>query len=323
MAQIVFGAALSHSPLMNYPIAPEYCDRVDAFRQSARVLGRRIRDAGADTLIVFGQDHFRALFYDNMPAFLVGMGEVRREGDWNGSVGELVNHVGLARHIVRSVYDDGFEPSLSYDISVDHGITQATELAELLDLRIVPILINAAAPPLPTPARCYQFGVAIRRAISSFEPDCRVALLGSGGLSHQPAPSNVESQAAEDAAGVEYLIHGRDKGAAREPDRIRMFQSSLDRLAAFIRPDWDRRMLDRIASGDAAALSRELNFDNILAEAGSGGQEIRSWLAMLGALGAAKLQVVHYDPIPALITGMGMIAAEVPAPAARDTERRI
>ena len=39
--------------------------------------------------------------------------------------------------------------------------------------------------PQPSGKRCYQLGRAIRRAIDSYPGDLRVAIFGTGGLSHQ------------------------------------------------------------------------------------------------------------------------------------------
>ena len=41
-----------------------------------------------------------------------------------------------------------------------------------------------SAPSLP-PRRCYRLGQAIRRAILSYPEDLKVAMVGTGGLSHQ------------------------------------------------------------------------------------------------------------------------------------------
>ena len=39
--------------------------------------------------------------------------------------------------------------------------------------------------PLPTPLRCYKLGQAIGKAIRSYPEDLKVAMVGTGGLSHQ------------------------------------------------------------------------------------------------------------------------------------------
>lgn len=39
--------------------------------------------------------------------------------------------------------------------------------------------------PLPTAARCYKQGQAIRQAVDAYEDDFKVAIFGTGGMSHQ------------------------------------------------------------------------------------------------------------------------------------------
>jgi aromatic ring-opening dioxygenase catalytic subunit (LigB family) len=53
------------------------------------------------------------------------------------------------------------------------------------DIPIVPVLLNTCYPPnQPTPKRCYQLGRAVRTAIEAWDSSKRVAVMGSGGLSH-------------------------------------------------------------------------------------------------------------------------------------------
>ncbi|MEX2599699.1 MAG: hypothetical protein WD533_08595 [Dehalococcoidia bacterium] len=50
---------------------------------------------------------------------------------------------------------------------------------------ILPIFENTCYPPnQPTPRRSYRFGQAVAEAIKSWDSDARVAVVGSGGLSH-------------------------------------------------------------------------------------------------------------------------------------------
>ena len=51
--------------------------------------------------------------------------------------------------------------------------------------RIVPLVVNVLQHPLPKPARCYKLGKAVGKAIRSYPEDLRVAMVGTGGLSHQ------------------------------------------------------------------------------------------------------------------------------------------
>jgi gallate dioxygenase len=51
--------------------------------------------------------------------------------------------------------------------------------------KIVPLQIGVLQFPIPTAARCYKLGKALRRAIESYPGDVDVAVVATGGLSHQ------------------------------------------------------------------------------------------------------------------------------------------
>jgi len=314
MAVIVAGGALSHSPLMNLDVPDGDRDAVAAFRSAARVLGDAIRAAEPDAVVIFAQDHFRTVFYDNMPAFLIGVGEVSQWGDWRGPTGPLATDPELARHVARGLFERGFEPAVSYDMKVDHSIAQVLGLLGLEAVPVIPVLVNAAAPPLPTPARCFAFGAALRDAVEAFAGSKRVAVLGSGGLSHAPLQVSIDTE--QDQAAREFFIHGRPRPGVTEEARIAGILGRIDALAAKIRPEWDRMILGRLAVGEAGALAAELDTAAIEAGGGSGAQELRSWLAMLGAAQADSVRVVHYAPVRFLVTGMAAIAVECAPPGA-------
>ena len=308
MAQIVLGGALSHSPLMNYPVPSAEQKDVEAYRTAAQDLGNCFKAVGVDALLVFAPDHFHAHYYVNMPAFQIGLAAVTRTGGWGGTSGPLETAPELARHLANGLFERGFEPSVSYDMQVDHGTSQILELTNLLDLPVVPVFINCAAPPLPSPARCYDLGAAIYAVLRDFSPDLRVGVLGSGGLSHNPPSISIESKAPDHRGAIEYMIHGRGQAEARQASRIDMILRDAQLIGKDINSEWDTAVLDRLTGNGARELSRELHADGIGAQAGAGGQEIRTWLAAIAASGEAKVERLFYRPVPCLITGMGMIA---------------
>jgi hypothetical protein len=73
-----------------------------------------------------------------------------------------------------------------------------------------------------------------------------------------------------------------------------------------INPEFDHRVLDHIARADAEALSR-LTEAQIERDGGNGGQEIRNWLALLGAVPGWKGEVLAYEPVPEWITGCATV----------------
>jgi len=60
---------------------------------------------------------------------------------------------------------------------------------------VVPIIVNCIEPPLPSFQRCYQWGQLIASAAASYAGNLRVAVLGTGGLSHsigEPTMGNID-----------------------------------------------------------------------------------------------------------------------------------
>lgn len=50
---------------------------------------------------------------------------------------------------------------------------------------VVPVFVNTYYPPnVPSAARCHALGRELRKAVESWEPDARVAVIASGGLTH-------------------------------------------------------------------------------------------------------------------------------------------
>jgi 2,3-dihydroxyphenylpropionate 1,2-dioxygenase len=294
---------------MHYPAPEDDKPRVARYADATGQLAVRLRIARPDVLIIFGQDHFRTLFYDLMPSFAIGVGRVTGWADWGTSAGPFAIPTGLARHIHRELLADGFDLAASYDLKVDHGIAQPLQLLQMEAMPVVPLLINTGAPPLPTPIRCHALGRAVRRAVESFPDDIRVAVIGSGGLSHSPPMPNVESEDPADAEMVHRAIHGRALVEGDAKNREERLVAAAQDFARGIRPDWDRAILDRFSAGNVSSLAAELSEETIEVGGGCGGQEIRTWLAMAGAAGEAPAEVLHYEPIRCLITGMGIVWA--------------
>jgi hypothetical protein len=97
---------------------------------------------------------------------------------------------GLADHLMRSLVSDGFDVACAYQSRTGAGVEGPfTWLYETFlperTLPIVPFVISRYLPNQPTPARAYAVGQAMRRAIEGWKSDARVAVLASGGLSHQ------------------------------------------------------------------------------------------------------------------------------------------
>jgi 2,3-dihydroxyphenylpropionate 1,2-dioxygenase len=305
--QVVGVVAMSHSP--SWDLRP--VDGVPkAFVDAAFRARDVVREIKPDVLVVFGPDHARNFFFDMMPAFCIGVEKVNGFGDFETPKGPLRTMPELATFVAQHVEASGFDPALSYNMGVDHGITQPLAvLTPDLSTPVVPIMVSSFGPPLPTLRRCYEFGRSVGEAIRAYEGKGRALIVGSGGLSHWP-PSVSPADPTIAPETRDYAINGRPRvaefNAARE-------ESSKSRRAAGgtgpINEEWDRWLLERLHSGD---LEPVLAIDNetLLAETGPGGQEIRSWIAAMGAWGAAA-QSIDYAPVPTWITGMGCATAYI------------
>lgn len=303
--QIVGMVTMSHSPSWDLgPVegAPKpYVDAVFAAREL-------VVAARPDVIVVFGPDHARNFFFDVMPSFCIGVDRVSGFGDFGSPKGELPSDPALAQFVADRVAADGFDPALSYNMGVDHGISQpVAALDPDLAIPILPVMISCGGPPLPTFARCHAFGRSVGDALRAFGGGGRALIVGSGGLSHWP-PSVSPSDPDVSAETRDYVINGRSRSAEFNAARE---ASSLSRRAKGgtgpINEEWDRWLLDCLKAGDMEAV---LGIDNatLLDKAGPGGQEIRAWIAAVGAWGAG-VQSTAYAPVPTWITGMGCATA--------------
>ncbi len=70
---------------------------------------------------------------------------------------------------------------------------------------------------------------------------------------------------------------------------------------------FDKKFLDNLIGGDHATLSAYTH-DEISAEAGSGGHEIRTWIALAGAVESWRAELLAYEPVVPWATGCGLVA---------------
>ena len=268
MAELVGVYAASHGPMIvrNWKmLAPaERENLTSAFSE----LGRRIKAAQPDALIVISPDHWVNFFIDNLPAICVGVGAAH-DGPPEPWFTEfphrkMAGHPPLAEHVVRTALERDFEPSISYKLALDHGFCIPLWKAGLDPLpAIVPVIFNDLEPPLPSVRRCYSWGAMLAEAVASFPGKLRVGVLATGGLSH----------------------------SIGEPDMGRIDEA------------FDRDCIRRFENGDAPALFDFLN--ERLPGAGNGASEVRNWVAAHGAARGRGFELIRYDPIPNVYVGCG------------------
>ena len=190
MSRIVGGLGVSHAP----SIGAVY-DRGESETAAWAPLFAAIREGGEflarlrpDALVVIYNDHMDQNWLDNWPTFQVGVADqfpIADEGFGPRAFPPVPCQRGLAEHLSHSLVEQDFDIAVSRDMEVDHGIISPLPLFNERWIPIVPVGVNVVWEPLPTPRRCWQLGQALRRAIESHEEGLRVAVVGTGGLSHE------------------------------------------------------------------------------------------------------------------------------------------
>ena len=140
--------------------------------------------------MVISPDHWVNFFLNNLPAVCIGIGD-EHDGPPEPfmqkvyPVARLKGHAAFGRHLLDTALDNDFEPALSHHLKLDHGsCIPLWRMGVDLDLPIVPIIINDLEEPMPSIHRCLAWGRVLRKAIESYPEPLRIAILGTGGLSH-------------------------------------------------------------------------------------------------------------------------------------------
>lgn len=181
--------AASHGPLIVRDWDKLSTETQAQFTRNFRAVGRRIADAKPDVLVVISPDHWVNFFLNVLPAVCIGVGD-ENDGPPEPFMKEfpfktLPGDAGFGQHLLRTALENGFDPAASYRLTLDHGFCIPLWLTDLPQMpRIVPVIINALQEPMPTVERSIELGRLIAKAIESYPADTRVAVLGTGGLSH-------------------------------------------------------------------------------------------------------------------------------------------
>lgn len=308
MSTVEVGIGCSHSSFLNtHADAARDQAAVARFRAGLAHARQELAEARPDALVVIGSNHFRGMWLDLMPAFTVGVGACRASGEAGTPSGPLAVDTVLARHLADSLIADDFDIAFSVDLQVDHGISLPLQyLTPDLDVPIVPVIVNVFAPPLPSLRRSFEFGKALRRALSNDGNGRRVAVIASGGLSHViPFPNWTAPTNDDERFLVDAFSFGRTRWAEFEERRRAISAGST----AVISPAFDEAVLDSLEAGRLDEFAA-IDAAELVARGGNGAHELRTWLAMVGAIGAGKGRRLVYEPIEEWLTGMAVAIYE-------------
>ena len=194
MAKIVGAIATSHTPTIGFAF--------DTHKQQDPVwapifagyepVQKWLAEKQPDVLFLIYNDHVTSFFFDHYSHFALGIGEefpVADEGGGPRKLPALKGHPKLAQHIAMGLVADEFDLSFFQARGLDHGAFSPLSLLWPHEPEwpgaVVPLQVGVLEFPTPTARRCYRLGKSLRKAIESYPEDLKVAIVGTGGLSHQ------------------------------------------------------------------------------------------------------------------------------------------
>ncbi len=189
--------------------------RYDACQTGISRLADAWEEAAPDACVILGNDQRELFLEDVQPTFTVYRGETFynqpltreqkamlppgiEEAEWAYRPGEHTVYPGLpelAEAVFERALEEGFDLASSSEwprhdnhrhVGTPHAFSFI--LRRIMRDRAVPtlpVISNTFYPPnQPTARRCFAFGAMIGRAIRDWRSSARVAVVGSGGMSH-------------------------------------------------------------------------------------------------------------------------------------------
>ena len=248
MTRIVAAMAMTHSPGLTgwFDRAPK-SQQTQAL-QAMTEMRERLAAARPDVIVAFSNDHLLNWPINNTPEYTVGIdAEHVGPADWYDEwlaldKYKIPGHPALARYIVNEGARRRLAFSYLRQMQFDDGISVPMHyLNPSSSIPLVPVTMNCTIPPIPTPERAYQVGTTLREMLMAYPGDARIAVLGTGGLSHEPG-------------GPRYF---------------------------WVDEEFDLWFLDLLKKGDHAALLRECTLERMEAAGSGGTAELLAWILVM------------------------------------------
>lgn len=191
--------------------------RVERGHAAVDRLARLYAEVKPDVALIVGNDQHELFVEDVMPAMTIYWGaEVPNGPARDEQIARMPpgihlaeaghappqplihpGHPALGRHLIECAIADEFDvahsqwmreadQTISFSSGAPHayGFVYRNVMGDEV-IPHVPVILNTFYPPnQPTARRCYEFGKSLGRALRSWTSDARVAVFGSGGLSH-------------------------------------------------------------------------------------------------------------------------------------------
>jgi 2,3-dihydroxyphenylpropionate 1,2-dioxygenase len=266
---IVFACAVSHAPGMTaWPEAAPK-EQAERFLENYRKLGEKLAASKPDVLVAITVEHWANFFLNHMPTFCIG-----RADHYDGPVEEWLR-IPRAR-----VPGDGNFASEMIDACMEGGFDPTFSDELLFD----------HATMLPLHFLNPKMAVSV------------VPVIINTLTNPMPSPKRC-------------FAFGELLGKTLEQSEKRVALIATGGLSHWpgeakhgkINVEFDKQFLDNVLRRDQPRLAA-YSHEEIAREAGSGGHEIRTWIALAGAVPDWQPSLLAYEPVRPWATGCGLVA---------------
>ncbi len=273
MAEIVAAALTSHAPLITGKPEVSKPGQRERLYAGFDELRRRLTATRPDLLVMFVNDHLQNFPYSNMPAFCIGLCDAYDAPSAGAATfmripaRTLAGHPAWGMALLEAGLAGGFDFAYSYEI----------EPWDELSVPLHFLSPQGDVPVAPIYTNCAAPPLpTVRRS------HAMGAFVGAF-IRSRPAGERVALVA---TGGISHWVGTPETGR--------------------INPEWDHWVLDHIGRADLEPLLG-LTHAEIERDGGNGGQEIRNWLALLGAVPGWKGEALAYEPVAEWITGCATV----------------
>jgi gallate dioxygenase len=193
VATIVGALASPHTPTIGFALDaykesdPNWAQIFEGYEPARQWLATK----KPDVLLFIFNDHMTSFFFEHYSHFALGVGDSYPVADEGGGhrLPPVKGNPKLAAHIAAGLVADEFDLSFFEGKGLDHGCFSPLSVLWPHEPEwpgaIVPLQVGVLLTPTPTARRCYKLGKSLRKAILSYPEDLKVAIVATGGLSHQ------------------------------------------------------------------------------------------------------------------------------------------
>ena len=265
---IVFACAASHAPGMTAWTEAAPKEQAENFLGNYRKLGARLAASKPDAIVALTVEHWANFFLNSMPAFSIGRAE-----HYDGPIEEWLR-VPKAR-----VPGDAKLAAELIDACLDGGFDPLFS-DELLFDHATFLPMHFLNPQMSVPV--------VPVIINTLTP---------------PMPTTKRCFAFGEFLG-RFLNRSEKRIAMIATGGLSHWPGEAQH--GKINVPFDKKFLANLISRDFNQLTAYTH-DEINREAGSGGHEIRTWIALAGALQSWKAELIAYEPVVPWATGCGLV----------------